>query len=286
MCQDAPVWFVTGCSTGFGRELAKLLLSQGVRTVVTARDITKLDDVVRGREANALVISLDVTDKRAVHAAVDAAHARFGQIDVLVNNAGYGYLAAIEEGEDEPVRRMFETNVFGLIEVTKAVLPGMRARRQGCIVNLSSIGGLVSFAATGYYHATKFAVEGLSGSLATELAPLGIKVLVVEPGAFRTDFAGRSIVASKIEIPDYAETAGARRRQTYARDGKQQGDPARAAQAIINAVASPNMPFRLVLGAPALDLARKDLDAKQREFDAWQEVTLGADYPEPPPSRS
>ena len=277
--QEKPVWFITGCSTGFGRELVSLLLAQGYRVVATARDAGKVEALVEGH-GNALALALDVTDKQAVQAAAKAAEARFGQIDVLVNNAGYGYLAAIEEGEEQPVRQMFETNVFGLVEMTKAVLPGMRARRTGCIVNLSSIGGLITFAATGYYHATKFAVEGLSGSLAIELAPLGIKVMVVEPGPFRTDFAGRSIGTSKIEIADYAETAGARRQQTFARDGKQQGDPVRAAQAIIDAVASPETPLHLLLGAMALDLARKDLQAKTREFDTWEAVTLGADFPE------
>jgi NADP-dependent 3-hydroxy acid dehydrogenase YdfG len=276
---EKPVWFITGCSTGFGRELAKLLLAQGFRVAATARDAAKLSDLVTGHETNAIALSLDVTDKKSVHDGVAAAEQKFGQIDVLVNNAGYGCLAAIEEGEDTPVRQMFETNFFGLVEMTKAVLPGMRARRRGHIVNLSSIGGLVSFAATGYYHATKFAVEGLSGSLRVELAPLGIKVLLVEPGAFRTDFAGRSIGASKIEIPDYAQTAGERRRQTYARDGKQPGDPIRAAQAIIDAVASPDTPLHLLLGATANELARKDLEDKRREFDAWEATTLGADYP-------
>ncbi len=277
---ETPVWFITGCSTGFGRELVKLLLGQGYRVAATARDPAKLGDLIEGFEESALTLCLDVTDKATVQTAVAAANARFGQIDVLVNNAGYGYLAAIEEGEDAPVRQMFETNVFGLIEVTKAVLPFMRLKRRGHIVNLSSIGGLVSFAATGYYHATKFAVEGLSGSLRVELAPLGIKVLVVEPGPFRTDFAGRSIAASKTVIADYAATAGERRRQTYARDGLQQGDPVRAAQAIIDAVAAPNPPFHLLLGAPALDLARQDLEAKKQEFDAWEPTTIGADFPD------
>ena len=277
--QETPVWFITGSSTGFGRELAKLLLDQGFRVVATARDAAKLGDLVKGHEANAVALSVDVTDKQTITAAVAEAEARFGRIDVLVNNAGYGYLAAIEEGEDEPVRRMFETNVFGLVETTKAVLPGMRARRQGHIVNLSSIGGMVSFMGTGYYHATKFAVEGLSGSLAQELEPLGIKVTVVEPGPFRTDFAGRSIVATKNEIGDYAETVGARRKATYARDGKQPGDPVRAAQAIIDAVAAPNPPLHLLLGASALQMARKELEDKKREFDRWEATTLGADYP-------
>ena len=278
--EQKPVWFITGCSTGFGRELAVLLLSQGTRVVATARDMTKIEDLVAGYDETALALPLDVTDPAAVTRAVQQAEAKFGHIDVLVNNAGYGYLAAIEEGEDAPVRAMFDTNVFGLIEVTKAVLPGMRARRRGHIINLSSIGGLVSFAATGYYHATKFAVEGLSGSLAIELAPLDIKVTIVEPGPFRTDFAGRSIGQSKIEIADYAETAGLRRQQTFARSGNQPGDPARAAQAIIDVVASPSPPLHLLLGKPALELARKDLESKKHDFEAWEHVTLGADYPD------
>jgi NAD(P)-dependent dehydrogenase (short-subunit alcohol dehydrogenase family) len=281
MTNDAkPVWFITGCSTGFGRDLVTLLLEQGYRVVATARDVSKLAALVAGQEDRALALALDVTDSKAIANAVAQAEARFGQIDVLVNNAGYGYLAAIEEGEDAPVRAMFETNVFGLVDMTKTVLPGMRARKRGHIVNLSSIGGLVSFGATGYYCATKFAVEGLSGSLAVELAPLGIKVLLVEPGPFRTDFAGRSIGQSKIEIADYAETAGVRRKQTFARSGKQQGDPVRAAQAIIDVVASPNPPLHLLLGASALELARKGLESKKHDFDAWEKTTLGVDYPD------
>ena len=276
---DKPVWFITGCSTGFGRELARLLLAQGYRVAATARDAASLADLQAGNP-NALALALDVTKSEAITQAVRAAEEKFGRIDVLVNNAGYGYLAAIEEGEDEAVRATFETNLFGLIAVTKAVLPGMRAHRSGAIVNLSSIGGLISFPATGYYSATKFAVEGLSGSLAQELAPLGIKVMVVEPGPFRTDFAGRSIAQSNIKIADYAQTAGARREQTVARSGNQQGDPVRAAQAIIDAVNAPNTPRHLLLGAPALDLARKDLAAKAQEFDEWEAVTLGADYPD------
>ena len=274
------VWFITGCSTGFGRELAALLLSQGYRVVATARDPSKLTGLTAGHEGNALALPLDVTDEAAIADAVRQAEGKFGRIDVLVNNAGYGYLAAIEEGEDAAVRAMFDTNVFGLVAMTKAVLPGMRARKSGHILNLSSIGGLVSFPATGYYHATKFAVEGLSGSLALEVAPLGIKVILVEPGPFRTDFAGRSIGMSRTEIADYAETAGVRRKQTAERSGKQQGDPVRAAQAMIDVVASSNPPLHLLLGAPALDLARKGLAAKAANFDAWEKTTVGADYPD------
>ena len=274
-----PVWFITGCSTGFGREIANAVLKRGWRAVVTARNPSALNEVVHDYPETALTLALDVTREDQVAAAVREAEARFGGIDVLVNNAGYGYLAAIEEGEDAPVRQMFDTNVFGLVSMTKAVLPGMRARRTGTVVNLSSIGGLTSFAATGYYHATKFAVEGLSASLAIEIEPLGLHVVVVEPGPFRTDFAGRSIAQSATVIEDYEGTAGERRRQTFARDGKQIGDPVRAAEAIIAAVAADRPPRHLLLGKPALDLAREKLGALAADFDAWEATTLGADYP-------
>ena len=192
--QQSPVWFITGCSTGFGKELARLVLAKGWRAVVTARNPDQLKELVSGKEKDALAVQLDVTNRAQIAHAVQQAEKKFGQINVLVNNAGYGYIAAIEEGEDEQIRAMFETNFFGLVAMTNAVLPGMRQRRSGHIVNFSSIGGLVSFAATGYYHATKYAVEGLSESLSIELAPLGIKVLIVEPGPFRTDWAGRSLL--------------------------------------------------------------------------------------------
>lgn len=273
------VWFITGCSTGFGRHLATAVLKHGWRAVVSARDTASIEDLARAHPDKVLALPVDVTDAGQIAAAVESAEARFGRIDVLVNNAGYGYLAAIEEGEDAPVRAMFDTNVFGLVAMTKAVLPGMRARRTGTIVNLSSIGGLTSFAATGYYHATKFAVEGLSASLALEVEPLGLHVIVVEPGPFRTDFAGRSIGQSRTVIDDYAATAGERRKQTAARSGKQVGDPVRAAEAMIAAVTADKPPHHLLLGKPALDLARAKLEAMRADFDAWERVTLGADYP-------
>jgi NAD(P)-dependent dehydrogenase (short-subunit alcohol dehydrogenase family) len=278
--QQSPVWFITGCSTGFGKELAKLVLAKGWRAAVTARRSDQLKELVSGAKENALAVQLDVTDPVQVVDAVKRAEEKFGRIDVLVNNAGYGYIGAVEEGEEDQVRAMFETNFFGLVNVTKAVLPGMRRRRSGRIVNLSSIGGLVSFAATGYYHATKYAVEGLSESLSIELAPLGIRVLIVEPGPFRTDFAGRSLIESKTVIDDYASTAGERRRQTHERDGRQQGDPVRAAEAIIEAVNSANPPLHLLLGKPALELAYQKLEAMKKDFDAWRKTTIGADYPE------
>lgn len=276
--QQLPVWFITGCSTGFGKELAKLVLARGWRAVVTARKPESLKELVAGKDQTALAVQLDVTNRAEIAQAVRQAEEKFGRIDVLVNNAGYGYLAAVEEGEDDQVRAMFETNFFGLVNVTKAVLPGMRKRRSGHIVNFSSIGGLVSFAATGYYHATKYAVEGLSESLAIEAAPLGIKVLIVEPGPFRTDWAGRSLLESKTVIDDYAVTAGERRRQTHERSGRQQGDPARAAEAIIEAVDSLNPPLHLLLGRPALELGYKKLEAVKRDFDSWRQASIGADY--------
>ena len=276
---DTPVWFVTGCSSGLGRALAAAVLDRGWRAVVTARDPDTLADLVAGADDRALVLPLDVTDPTRITAAVKQAEAAFGRIDVLVNNAGYGYLAAVEEGEDHEVRELFDTNVFGLIDLTRAVLPGMRARRSGHIVNISSLGGLVAFGATGYYHATKFAVEGISESLAAEVAPLGIGVTIVEPAAFRTNWSGPSMGQSPVHIDDYAETAGARRAATTATFGRQPGDPERAADAIITAIGSGHPPLRLLLGKAAYDIATARLDALRANFDAWRETTFGADYP-------
>jgi NAD(P)-dependent dehydrogenase (short-subunit alcohol dehydrogenase family) len=277
--QDSNVWFITGCSTGFGRELAKLLLDRGYRVVVTARDPEKIRDLTEGHDERALALKLDVTNPADVAEAVKKAETTFGSIDVLVNNAGYGYLGAIEESEESEVRGMVETNFFGLARMIHAVLPGMRQRRRGSIVNISSIGGLVGFPGVGYYNATKFAVEGLSEALAKEVAPLGIKVLVVEPGAFRTDWAGRSIKKSSEQIQDYEETAGAFRERITGRSGKQEGDPVRAGEAMIKAVESNNTPLRLVLGRMALDTARSKVELLRRDFDAWEETSLSADYP-------
>jgi NAD(P)-dependent dehydrogenase (short-subunit alcohol dehydrogenase family) len=280
MNRDNPVWLITGCSTGFGRELAKLVLERGWRAVVTARDPATLAELTEGHADRALALQLDVTDRKQIADVVAQSQQRFGRIDALVNNAGYGYLAAIEEGEDDAVRAMFETNVFGLVDITKAVLPVMRAQKSGLIVNISSIGGLTSFAATGYYHGTKYAVEGISESLATEVKPLGIDVLIVEPGPFRTNWAGPSIKQSATRIDAYAATAGERRKQTEARSGNQAGDPVRAAQAIIDAALSDTPPLRLLLGKAALELARKKVDSLTRDFDTWEKTTIGADFPE------
>jgi NAD(P)-dependent dehydrogenase (short-subunit alcohol dehydrogenase family) len=211
---------------------------------------------------------------------VRQAEAVFGSVDVLVNNAGFGYVGALEESEEAEIRAMVETNFFGLARMIHEVLPGMRRRRRGSIVNISSIGGLVGFPGVGYYCATKFAVEGLSESLSKEVAPLGIKVLVVEPGPFRTDWAGRSLKRSSRQIPEYAETAGAFRERIEGGSGKQVGDPIRAGEAIIKALESENMPPRLVLGAIALERAQIKIEQMRNEIDAWEETTLSADYPD------
>jgi NAD(P)-dependent dehydrogenase (short-subunit alcohol dehydrogenase family) len=278
--QNAPVWFITGCSTGFGRELAKVILGRGWRAVVTARDPKSVQDLVSGKDDRALALKLDVTDAAQVSEAVKKAEAKFGQVDVLVNNAGYGYLSGAEEGEDEEVRAMFEANFFGLAAMTRAVLPGMRKRRHGHIINISSIGGFVGFPGVSYYNATKFAVEGFSEGLAKEVEPLGIKVTIVEPGPFRTDWAGRSLKQTRHPIEDYAKTSSARRQGIASGSGKQPGDPVRAAEAMIKAVESSTPPLRLLLGRFALQTARAKLEQERADFDGWEAVSLGADYPE------
>jgi NAD(P)-dependent dehydrogenase (short-subunit alcohol dehydrogenase family) len=275
-----PVWFITGCSTGFGRELAKILLARGDRVAVTARDKAKVADLIEGHAQTALALTLDVEKQREIEAAVEAARKTFGRIDVLVNNAGYGYLAAVEEGDDADIRAMFETNFFGLAALIRAVLPIMRARKAGAIVNVSSVGGMIGNPGSAYYAATKFAVEGLSESLSKEVAPFGIKVLIVEPGPFRTDWGGRSLKTPKHPIDAYAETAIARRNQIQGFSGSQPGDPVRAAEAIIATVESASPPLRLPLGADGYDRIGAKIEALRREHAAVEAVARGADYPE------
>ena len=274
---EKPVWFITGCSTGFGRELARHLLERGYRTVVTARkpaDLSEFEGV-----AEALILKLDVTVQDQVDAAVNAALEKFGRIDVLVNNAGLGYFGAVEESEEDQVRWMFEVNVFGLGRMIRAALPAMRQQRSGFIVNLSSIAGIHSFPGLGYYNATKFAVEGLSAALWQEVEPLGIRVMVVEPSGFRTDWAGRSANESQQQIADYLPTAGLKRSQVRGDSGKQPGDPVRAAQAIVKAVESTNSPHHLLLGNAAYKLAMAKIEELRTEFSVWEAVARGADFP-------
>ncbi|RBP13891.1 NADP-dependent 3-hydroxy acid dehydrogenase YdfG [Roseiarcus fermentans] len=276
---DKPVWLITGCSTGFGRELATILIGRGYRVAATARDPERIADLVAGHEANALALKLDVDNATEIAAAVAATAQTFGRIDVLVNNAGYGYLSAVEEGDDADIRAMFETNVFGLAAITRAVLPHMRAQKSGAIVNVSSQGGFIGFAGVGYYNATKFAVEGLSEALAKEVAPFGIKVLIVEPGPFRTDWAGRSLKVPKAPIEAYAETAVARRNMIRGYTGSQPGDPVRAAEAIIATVESADPPLRLPLGSIAFEGMTAEIESVRREIASVEAIARGADYP-------
>ena len=277
---EKKVWFITGCSTGFGRNLAMQLLENGYRVVVTARDLNKVQDLVAINRENALAIALDVTKADQVANSVAQAEARFGRVDVLVNNAGFGYFGAIEESDGAEVRSMFETNFWGVAEMTRAVLPKMRECKSGTIVNVSSIGGFVAFPSVGYYNATKFAVNGFSEALKKEVAPLGINVVLVQPSGFRTDWAGRSANDAISTIADYAATAGANQAAIRSYSGNQPGDPVRAARAIIKAVESENPPFNLFLGKVAVKNARLKLEDLKKEIDAWAEVSEGADFPE------
>jgi NAD(P)-dependent dehydrogenase (short-subunit alcohol dehydrogenase family) len=274
-----PVWFITGCSTGFGRELALAVLARGWRCVATARNKASLDDLAPEAGDRLLRVGLDVNNHAQIDVAVKAAQARFGAVDVLVNNAGYGYQSSIEEGDERAIRAQFDTNVFGLFAVTRAVLPGMRARRKGHVINITSVAGLVGFPGSGYYAAAKHAVEGFSDALLAEVEPLGIKVTCVEPGPFRTDWAGRSLVQTPNDIGDYKETAGARMKRTAEGSGHQAGDPARAAQAMIRVTEVEPAPRHLVLGAFGVKAVSERLQAALADIDAWREVSLGADFP-------
>lgn len=272
-------WFITGASSGFGRLMTEYLLSIGAKVVATARKIEAIEQLNNRYPGNVTVLQLDVTDQHSIDKAVADAIARVGHIDVLVNNAGYGVAGAVEEVSDAEYMPMFETNVFGLINVTKALLPQFRERRSGTIVNFSSIGGLIGSAGWGYYNGTKFAVEGLSEALAAEMEPLGVHVMVVEPGPFRTDFLGRSGVEAKQRISDYEPTAGKTREYFRTQPGKQPGDPQRAVEAVVAAVSDPNPPKHLLLGKIALSRFRKRLQDWNAELDRWQTTTEGADFP-------
>jgi NAD(P)-dependent dehydrogenase (short-subunit alcohol dehydrogenase family) len=277
--QTGKIWFITGASTGFGRLLAEEVLKAGGKVIATARKLDKVSDLERKYPDGAKALALDVTNEGEVNAAVEQAVARFGRVDVLVNNAGYGVAGAIEEVSEAEFMPMFETNVFGLLRVTRAFLPQLRKQRSGHILNLSSIGGLVASPGMGYYNATKFAVEGLSEALAGEIAPLGIKVTIIEPGPFRTDFLGRSGVIAEKRIADYDTTAANMRRYFAENDGKQPGDPVRAVHAMMQVVDSPEPPLRLLLGASALQRLRTKIGGWEKEIATWEQVTVGADFP-------
>jgi len=274
------VWFITGCSTGFGLLLAHEVLKRGERVIATARDASKLDDLQTLYPDTARTFKLDVTKPDEIESVARVALTAFGHVDVLVNNAGYGVNGAIEEVSEDEFEPMFQTNLYGLIRVTKAFLPHFRERRSGHIFNFSSIGGLIGGAGWGFYSATKFAVEGLSEALAAEMKPLGVHVTIIEPGPFRTDFLGRSGKLAAKEFADYKDTAGKAREYLKTNAGKQPGDPQKAIEAVITVADSPEPPVHLILGKIALTRFRGKLAQWEKEIGAWESVTLGADFPE------
>jgi NAD(P)-dependent dehydrogenase (short-subunit alcohol dehydrogenase family) len=272
-------WFITGASRGFGREVALEALRRGDTVVATARNTDTLTDIVEAGGARVHTLQLDVTDSSQVAAATAQAEKLTGGIDVLFNNAGIGYFAAFEESDETEARRLMEINVFGLAAVTAALLPAMRARRSGTILNVSSVGGIRSFPAVSWYNASKFAVEGLSESIDIEVSPLGIRVVLIEPSAFSTDWAGNSAAetAPGREIDDYADTAGANRIGSREQAGKEPGDPARAAIAIVDVAHDANPPKRLPLGNYAYDGILEKLDSVRADIAAREQVSRGAD---------
>lgn len=271
-------WLITGCSSGLGRHLAEAVLAAGDNAVVTARDAGRVADLAAAFPDTAQACALDVGDSDSVAQAIALAEARFGSVDVLVNNAGYSYRSAVEEGEPDEVDALFRTNFLGPLAMINAVLPGMRARRAGVIINVSSVAGQFSIPGSGYYSATKFALEGMSDALRKELAPLGIRVLIVVPGAFRTDFYGRSLRGTRAPIADYAETVGPRRKENDRSAGTHRGDPVKAAAAIIEAVSAPKMPVRLLLGSDAVGIVTAELKWRLDEIARWRDVSLTTDF--------
>jgi NAD(P)-dependent dehydrogenase (short-subunit alcohol dehydrogenase family) len=273
-------WLITGSSRGFGRELAGAALAGGDRVVATARDPEQLRDLVAAYGDRVRAVALDVTDADAARAAVRVATDEFGGLDVVVNNAGYANSSAIEETPEEDFRAQLETNLFGVVNVTRAALPVLRRQRSGHFIQFSSIGGRVGGTpGVAAYQTAKFAVEGFSEVLNAEVRPLGIKVTIVEPGAFRTDWQGSSMRMAAVGA-DYAQTVGAMHRLRAATDGQQAGDPARAAKIIIDVVGLDDPPLRLLLGAGAVEAAEKSAQARAEETQRWAEVSRSADFPD------
>ena len=273
------VWLITGCSTGFGREIALAALAKGHRVAVTARKPSAVADIVETHGDRALGLALDVTDCDQIDAAVATTLERFGAVDVLVNNAGYGYMAAVEEGEDEEVRRLFDTNYFGVVQLIKAVLPGMRERSRGHIINISSMTGLVTNPPNVYYSSTKYALEALTEGLSKELAPFGIRVTAIEPGGFRTDWGSRSMRETSTPIAAYDETVGARRQMIKAVADSLPGDPRRVADAVLMVTELEEPPLHLLLGHDVLQAFRQKLADLSASIEQWESVTKDVNFP-------
>ncbi|MCX6486796.1 MAG: oxidoreductase [Mycobacterium sp.] len=272
-------WLITGCSTGFGREIARAALEAGHSVAVTARNVDAVADFVDQFGDRALALPLDVTNRDQITAVVSSVEKAFGGIDVLVNNAGYGYMAAVEEGEDAEVRKLFDTNYFGVVDTLKAVLPGMRARRSGHVINISSMTGLVANPPNAYYSSTKFALEALTEALAKEVGPLGIKVTAIEPGAFRTDWAARSMQESSTPIGDYDDNVGARKTLIKQFADHLPGDPRKVAEAVLMVAGLVEPPLRLLLGRDVLAAVREKIADLTASINHWESVTKNVNFP-------
>lgn len=268
-----PVWFITGASSGFGRAFAEYALSEGCRVVVAARSVAKLAEIERIDPSRALAVSLDVNDPARVGRAAEETLQRFGRIDVLINNAGYGIVGAVEETPEQELRAQMETNFFGAVSVTRAFLPAFRKQRSGAIVNISSLGGQLSFAGFSAYSASKFALEGMSEALAQELKPFGVKVLIVEPGAFRTEFAGGAL-RHMPALDAYQDVIGGTRAFAQGMHNTQAGDPKKAAKAISLALKAADTPLRLALGEDAVSSIRAHAEALLSDLRTWESVAL------------
>ncbi|WP_020200742.1 oxidoreductase [Cupriavidus sp. WS] len=273
-------WFITGVSTGFGRALAQAVIAQGDKVAGTLRNEAQRAEFAALAKGQSFGYILDVRDDAAIPGVVAQVEREAGPIDVLVNNAGYGYESSIEEAPPADVRAQFDVNVFGALSVAQAVLPYMRQRRRGHVLNVTSMGGLMTFPGVGIYNASKFALEGINEALAKEVNGFGIKVTAIEPGAFRTDWAGRSMQRTASEIEDYATMLAPQRAARAARSGKQPGDPAKAAQAILRVVAAEDPPVHLLLGTDALGFVREKLKELNAEIDKWEHLTVSTDFTE------
>ena len=275
---NMTTWLITGCSSGIGRGIAKAVLKHGDNAVVTARNISTVTDIVENYPDTAIAVPLDITNKESIAGAVKAAADNFGGVDILVNNAGYGYRSSVEEGEEESVNLLFNTNFFGPIELIKQVLPYMRAQKNGAILNVSSIAAARSGVGSGYYAASKAALELMTDGLMKEVAPLGIKVMTVEPGAFRTKFYDTSLKGTQKQIEDYADTAWKTRKENIVDNQDQPGDPDKAGEVIYETIQKENIPKRLLLGSDAVRIVSAEMKERLQEIEDWSAVSAQTDY--------
>jgi NAD(P)-dependent dehydrogenase (short-subunit alcohol dehydrogenase family) len=275
---NMTTWLITGCSSGIGRGIAKAVLKHGDNAVVTARNISTVTDIVENYPDTAIAVPLDITNKESIAGAVKAAADNFGGVDILVNNAGYGYRSSVEEGEEESVNLLFNTNFFGPIELIKQVLPYMRAQKNGAILNVSSIAAARSGVGSGYYAASKAALELMTDGLMKEVAPLGIKVMTVEPGAFRTKFYDTSLRGTQKQIEDYADTAWKTRKENIVDNQDQPGDPDKAGEVIYETIQKENIPKRLLLGSDAVRIVSAEMKERLQEIEDWSAISTQTDY--------